>query len=269
MILCETVETSAVLNAIRRLPAEKIMARYFANLLAAAILLRAGDKGIRLTLRDDHSVARKLRDKASYVTALGGWVWYAEQNGGLSARATAALEKRSGYVLTRTKQGLHDMIAGIKKLDWYHVSDWLRVVSRKLDVRTDRTDEIRAAVENWPNLSVNDRAEVLSKCYYYLIETDRESPLIHCVKRYMSATLSGGGASKLMEDEGAPAGSVGGTDAAGMTTSSDISPFEYRLFGNKIIHRRKKRFKPVKFKAPSDKYRMKKTKGKVKHDEAN
>jgi hypothetical protein len=290
MIICESISTSSYLRNFSDIGYDDILNAYYANLLAACLLYRLNERESAFLLKDSSgSRLSGLRSSMSVVNFWGVALFHSDSFGNKFDNDTHAKLKRvTGYILPSSVDKIHRMVSGATSLDWFWINDGIRVLSRKLDLRTPQTEMIRAGIEKWHDFSDGDKSRILTRAYYYLNERDRYSPLTERMKHYSQVKLfnplikdpdqgTAGSYTNLTEDEGTSSAAVSGGASTSATTpidpnksaaygpdnvqgtsSADIATYGIRLFKNKIIRRMKKKFGKIrKFKAPSAKYRAK------------
>ena len=280
MILYETINTHTNLHDVKGLSADEICQRYFSNLLAVITLMRMNFPTTSILNHDPSGwTTNHFAASMSIVNFYGTVVFSPDKVIGLDNSVKNSLKAATKLIHKVDRDNLHKMISGKLDPEWNFINHMLALLTVRLTINSMRAKKIRAGLMIWSDLNDGQRQIVLNTCYYYVSQFDNNSPFLTRLRSLMTYKLIEPVLqtkdqlvaavtkikSVLVKEDGEVTGSAAvvnpGSVAAtdGKTGAADIAPLEFRLFGNKIVRRVKRRFKKVKFKAPHDRFRRAKT----------
>lgn len=272
------------LSKLQSMSDSNIKAAYLANILAALVLYRIGDRITKRLLRDPSG--KTLARYSRTMSPLNFWGFVVHNSKSkqlkdfLSDETVHSLAVTTGRILRDHIKGIHLPISNAEtSIDWDDMMDAVRVMTLRLPLRTGRINRIRDGIQNWQSLNHNERSLVISYTFYFLIENDSNSVLLTRLRAIANSSLldankrddkvvkvvkyvgnkvtnaiSAGTIAKIIKEDGESGGDVGG-DAVGSdtTSSSDIAFVPFKLFKNKIVRKMKRSF--TRLKSYEKKYR--------------
>lgn len=202
----------------------------------------------------------------------------------LDPQVAKQLWKTGHRFMSSRIKNIHNKLSVQKNfvLDWEDQLENIRVVTLRLESRTPTVNIIAAGLVHWLDLSLGEKETVISKTFYQLTQYVPNSPLISRMREIANKLLLNANKEtainpgnitadaiskfkKLKEDgeavaitpstssgiEGNTSGSNISTTAgfpmmSAITGSGDIATNQKRLFGNKVIIRRKRGYTPPK-----------------------
>lgn len=282
MILFETINTTKFLHDVKGLSADEICQRYFSNLLAVLTLMRMNFPTTSI-LNDDPNgwSTNHFAASMSMANFYGTVVFSPDKVSGLDVATKNTLKASTKLIHKVDRDNFHKMISGKLAPEWNFINHMLALLTVRLTIDSVRAKKIRAGLMIWNDLNDGQKQLVLNNCYYYVAQFDNRSPFLTRLRSLMTYKLIEPVLqtkdqlvaavmkikSVIVKEDGEVTnsgavvnpGSVANPAPDGKTGVGDIATMEFRLFGNKIVRRVKRRFKKVKFKAPHDRFRRAKT----------
>lgn len=248
------------LDLLKLMSARDIIQAYVANMLAAAVLRRAGDKQGETVLRDNQNKRLTRYNQRMSVLNFWGLVVHNSKNQkvnkALKSSVAKELHKSSGRIQKKRIKDLHSQLSTSRNIKWNDVNESIRVMTLRLPLRTSRVNKIREGLEHWAELDGSGRADVIKESFLLLMQYDQNSELLPkirtCTDNSMLSTNKVTDVvkkvSKLKEDDGGGTGAgdagadgaVTSTGDVGGTASGSYVPF--KLFRNKIVKRVKRNY---------------------------
>lgn len=221
---------------------------YLLNLEAVYILLRLMDK------KTSHELANggTLTKPVSYINKQGHRIFNPSKT--LDQAEATFIKKHAGRILDSRKKLIHSGLSGHQNMlqNWHEVGQSLDILARRLDLDDEFHKDFRDVFARWDGASNGEKSSILNRLLTQLMGVDDKSPYLIRLRIAASHILSidpveinAKSNSKLLakklihkifpmsEDE-----AIANTSA--MTTSTDIATNPVRLFGGKLIQRRKR-----------------------------
>ncbi len=235
------------LHKIQNKSAKELIYLYFTELLAASILLRHGDSVAENILSDRNGRSIKKYSKTmSQLNALGHVI---NEPNSIHARELLSkstirqLETASGRILEKTFIDLHRELSSPKDgCDFFTISECLRILSLRFELRNKKLNHIRFVIENWLMISGTEKSIAMSELFTYMYKYNRDSvlfPRLRIVSNeiLLTANKKADNVVKFdrLNEEDASVISVG---------SGDIASKEKKLFKGKLIRRVKRNYTP-------------------------
>lgn len=279
---------------LQKMDHDAICMAYQATLLGSLLLLRAQDRLIVRMLKDNqHAKMRKYSPTMSQLNFWGMVLFnpdVKEVKENLQPEVFRQLWKTGHRFMTQRIRNIHFKLSNQSGfiVDWSDQAENMRVVTLRLESRTENINIIRDGLVKWPDLSLGEQETVVTKTFYQLTQYVPTSPLISRVREFANKILLNANKNtntnsgnlqmtdiskiKKLKEEGEgggdggvaviPAsdnntemnGSTGGFPLiSSITNSNSIAGFSKRLFKNKVIVRRKpKKVADGKFERPTE-----------------
>ena len=261
------------LNILQTISADKVYAAYQATLFGTLLLLRAQDSRATPMIKDTRHMSLKKYDKSMSQLNFWGLVLFNPDNKEIKPLLQKDVFKslwKTGHRFLSTRiKNIHTKLSSINNfiVDWDDQAENLRVVSLRLENRSNDNNLIRHGLVNWPDLTVGEKETVVAKVFYQLMQHTPTSPLIGRVRELANKILLTANKDisqndlkmtnitdikKLKEDgeggEVAIAPSTTPTQDTGgnfplmtsITSAKDIASPDKRLFKNRVIIKRKR-----------------------------
>lgn len=252
-----STDLSTVLNKT----AEQIKGAYIANILAALIVLKFNDRLGKKIIYDPQN--KKLKKYSLLMSPINFWglVLFNHKEKNVSKMLTPDVDKdltkMNQRFLSHVILGFHEKISNGNPIDPFEMAEYIRILTLRLPMRTERINHIRIGLFNWDSLDANEKDSVISKTFYLLMERDPNSPLLPRIRTISNSNLLRASDKNLLKDivkiveedggdggETMPANPEGSLAMIPGTTSSSIASAPFRLFNGKIVRRKIKKWKP-------------------------
>lgn len=271
-----TEATAPHLSVLQNMNADAVTNAYQATLFGTLLLLRAQDRRALPLIKDTRHATLKKYDPSMSQLNFWGLVLFNPDNKAIKPLLQPTVFKqlwKTGHRFLSTRiKNIHSKLSSINNfiVDWDDQAENLRVVSLRLENRTNDNNLIRDGLLRWPDLTVGEKEIIVSKVFYQLSRYTPTSPLIGRIRELANKVLLTANKdidqsdlkmtnitniSKLKEDgegggEGtapapAPAPSTGETGGSfplmgSITSSKEIASPDKRLFKNRVIIKRKR-----------------------------
>lgn len=265
-------------NELKNMTADEVFNAYLGTMLGALLLLRGGCPHIGKILHDPKHKKLLKYDKKMGTFNFWGLVLFYPENKEIKPYLRddtyKVLWKTAGRFLTYRIKTIHDRLSHPDHINWTLEQDDMRLVTLRLERRTPSINKIRDIIENWDQVvDANDKAEVFDDVYVMLMGGDPTSPILPLLKKFsenllLTATSEPEMSNPLLKtvntaisEEGEGGGGEAGSSSGGgdttpatptinagdevTTTSGAVGSKPVRLFKNKIISRRPRKFKVI------------------------
>lgn len=275
---CLVMESNAIFandrKQLTKMSTEQIGNAYTSTLLGSLLLLKNNIKDVKRILGDPDGAALKKYKKDMSPLNFWGLVMFHPDHKDikpyLRPEVLKELKDISGTFLTSRIRAIHSTLgaANILNVNWRVQFHNMRVVTLRLNNRTNNINIIRNGIDKWDELSLEDKNVVIQKTFGLMMQYIPNSPLVNLIRKLSDKVLTTANTNmdtkpslikdvmkiiKLKEDEGGgePAGPAGpaetgpvGPDTA--TTSSEaIGSKPVRIFKGKIIKRVQRTYKKI------------------------
>lgn len=284
-----TEATAPDLDILTKMNADQIAMAYQATLFGHLLLLRAQDGKATRLLKDPTHAGLKKYSKSMSQLNFWGLVFFNPDNKEVKPHIEKSVYKQvwktSHRFLSSRIKNIHAKLSNINNfiVDWEDQAENLRVVTLRLESRTNDVNTICHGLVHWPDLTLGEKETVVAKVFYQLTQHVPMSPLISRVREFANKVLLTANkdidkpkdeikmsdvktVEKIKEDgesaaiapstgAGAPAettpASGGFPMIASITNTSGVATVDKRLFKNKVITRRKRGYTaPKQFERP-------------------
>lgn len=171
------------MDNLANLSAEQIGYAYYANILAALVLLRAGNQRIVRVLKDAQH--KTLKSYGVGISPLNFWglVVHNSKNKAfddiIGKRVRKDLDKMSGRFFSQSIRELHfPLSVNPTSIVWDDIMDLVHIYSLRVDAYDTKTRLIRGAIRQWDSLKPNAKASILQHMFFYLNQNDPHSVML-------------------------------------------------------------------------------------------
>lgn len=304
MSLIEHLSGKAALMRLQGLDSQAVKNAFFANYLAALVLVKLKDiQGLVLVNDPAHKKLQSFSGKMSDVCFWGRALFYPDDKAVVDALKyghAEILQKESGRILNDRVHKIIDVVMKPpEQINWREIVAQLLLLKYRFNLTSSYFNRIGKGLQNWDKLTEGGRDKVVYDSFMYLLQSDSKSGLISRMRELTNKTALSGAAhimrkvtdvyripeprNGIFEDGEAGGVSVsagGGTSAANIGTggssgnaiidqmNSDcddvLQPYQFGKVAGKAkkkavkyekFRKRQRKFKLVKFKAPSSKVR--------------
>lgn len=268
---CNIFESNTSLDTDRKylskLSAEQIGNAYTATLFGSLLLLKNNIKDVKRILYDpNNSLLKKYKRNMSPLNFWGLVMFHPEHKDikqYLQPDTIKKLKKISHSFLSARIKAIHNTLslANILNLNWNTQHHNMRVVTLRLNNRTDNINIIRTGIDKWEELSFDDKNIVIQKVFNMLLTYTPNSSLLNLIRKLSDKILTNTQNNtmdtksslikdvmkiiKLKEDESGTGEPEPYTPDAATTSSEAIGTVPVRIFNGKIIKRVKRTYKKI------------------------
>jgi hypothetical protein len=270
------LQENVSLNSLKMMKATAISNAYVANYVAALTLIRANDKeGMKLLDDKAHIKLDKFSPSMSRPNFWGFVVFNSDIKNIkkiISPSVADELAQDAGRIVKSRSLKLQAYTTmNENQINWTDASMSVKLLKVRFNVVHSKLDNIANGIYHWDSLDEMAKGDLLYNVFSYLQQADGESDLLPRLrvltdKKYLTvnsiASTLGQRLNKvfrMFEEDGAPAEGggepppTGGEEAptgGNGTMAKDIAPLPFKFEKGKIIKRKKRNWKPKKWKDP-------------------
>lgn len=282
---------SMKLQKLNGISSDRVVDSFLANYCAALLFLRLGDlQGLRLINDKSHQRLPHFTSTMSEINFWGRALFYpedAEVKKRLLPNHWKVLHDQAGRILDSRVRAIVALVnEDPSKLNWNEPVAYLILLRHRFEVQSSYLNKIGYSLQHWDRLNANERKQAINSAFMYLLQSDPKSSLLPRLRALNTSTMLKVadttskiiiGFKKLNED-GDGGAAPAGTDAGNIATTNAIvnggcdqalgglyrlekpSPHQVtkkrgKIAGfvkdGRVIKKRVKRWKPIKFKAPA------------------
>ena len=232
--ILNTINETMHLNRLQGMTYENVKNSFFANYMAALVLLRVQDlKGLMIINDPSHSRLSRFSDNMSDVNFWGRALFYPNEHeiktrlvGYESALGTNAAK----IVDSRIQQIMKVPLTSPEQINWDIVISSLILLKQRFALNSSYFNNIVNVLYKWNSISDSGKKRALNQVFMYLMQSDPKSKILDRIRTLSNSTMVNGinraaqriiGFKKLTEDgeggdggdSGTSVGSIAGTNA--------------------------------------------------------
>jgi hypothetical protein len=223
--ILDTINETMHLNRLQGTTYEKVKNAFFANYLAALLLLRLQDlKGLMLINDPAHSKLTKFSDNMSDLNFWGRAMFYPTERE-VKVRLADYEAKNVGKVLdSRIQKMMKVPLTAPAQVDWDDSIGSLLFLKHRFGFNSSYFNNLTFALHKWTDISDTAKNRAINQAFMFLMQSDPQSKILDRVRTLAGSTLIRGisnisqkiiGFRKLKEDgEGGAAGTSVGAIAS-------------------------------------------------------
>lgn len=229
LAILDTINESMHLNRLQNATDEKVKNAFFANYLAALVMLKLQDlKGLMLINDQSHSKLTRFSANMSDVNFWGRALFYPtapEVKTRLAFGHDKVLAKEAGRVMdSRIQKMMKVPMTAPDQVDWDDTIGALLLLKHRFGLQSSYFNNITYALHKWSSISDSQKKRAVNQAFMYLMQSDPQSAIISRIRSLAGSTMVTGlvdvaqrivGFAKLKEDgEGGGAAPSAGTSTA-------------------------------------------------------
>lgn len=214
MNILDSINESMHLNRLQGATEDKVKNAFFANYLAALILLRLQDlKGLMIINDPSHSKLTRFSNQMSDVNFWGRALFYAnekEVKTRLAYGHEKILAKEAGRILdARIQKIMKVPLTSPDSVDWDDTIGSLLLLKHRFDVKSSYFNNIVYILHKWSSVKDTDKKRAVNQAFMYLMQSDPQSGILGRIRALSGSTMVTGiadiaqkiiGFKKLAED---------------------------------------------------------------------
>jgi hypothetical protein len=221
--ILDTINETMHLNRLQGVTYDKVKNSFFANYLAALVLLRLQDlKGLMLINDPSHSKLTKFSDKMSDVNFWARAMFYPADRE-VKSRLVDGHEKNLAKCAAevtdaRIQKMMKVPLTSPDQIDWDDAIGSLLLLKHRFGLNSSYFNNITVVLHKWNDTSDSAKKRAVNQVFMYLMQSDPQSVILDRVRTLSGSTMVGGlnkiaqriiGFRKLSEDGEGGATSVG------------------------------------------------------------
>lgn len=232
--ILDTINETMHLNRLQGATYEKVKNSFFANYLAALVLLRLQDlKGLMIINDPLHSKLTKFSDNMSDVNFWGRAMFYPNEHEIKSRIETGhekILAKDAIKVLdARIQKMMKVPMTSPDQVNWDEAVGSLLLLKHRFGLNSSYFNNITTTIHKWNSISDAAKKRTINQVFMYLMQSDPDSKILERIRSIAGSTMVGGlnnvaqriiGFKKLSEDEG---GGGDATSVGGIASTSGVN----------------------------------------------
>lgn len=229
--ILNTINETMHLNRLQGITYESVKNSFFANYLAALVLLRVQDlKGLMIINDPSHSRLSRFNDNMSDVNFWGRALFYPNEHEiktRLIDYEKSIGSNASKIVDSRIQQIMKVPLTSPDQVNWDNVIGSLVLLKQRFALNSSYFNNIVTVLYKWNSISDSGKKRALNQVFMYLMQSDPKSKILDRIRALSNSTMVGGlnrvaqriiGFKKLTEDgEG---GGDGGTSVGSIASNS-------------------------------------------------
>lgn len=238
--ILDTINETMHLNKLQGATFEKVKNSFFANYLAALVLLRLQDiKGLMMINDPHHSKLTKFTDKMSDVNFWGRAMFYPNSQEVKSRLVTGHDKMLSKEALKILDARIHKImkvpLTAPDQIHWDDAIGSLLLLKHRFGLNSSYFTNITSAVHKWDTLNDSAKKRAVNQAFMYLLQSDPHSSILQRLRVLSSSTMISGvekvaqriiGFRKLAEDDG-------GAGVAAATSTSAVGSVQNAIVAGK------------------------------------
>lgn len=234
LALLDTINESMHLNRLQGATDEKIKNAFFANYLAALVMLKLQDlKGLMLINDPSHSKLSRFSQNMSDVNFWGRALFYPtapEVKNRLAFGHDKVLAKEAGRVMdARIQKMMKVPLTAPDQVNWDDTVGALLLLKHRFGLQSSYFNNITYALHKWSSISDSAKKRAVNQAFMYLMQSDPQSAIVSRIRSLSGSTMVTGiadvaqriiGFTKLKEDGEGGGGGDAGTSTANIGTTS-------------------------------------------------
>ena len=229
-----TINETLNLNRLQGATDVRVKNAFFANYLAALVLLRLQDlEGLMVINDPGHSKLTKFSNKMSDLNFWGRALFYPtekEVKDRLAAGHDKILAKDAGKVVdARVQKMMKVPMTSPDQINWDDAVGSLLLLKHRFDHNSSYFNNVVSTVHKWDSAKDTEKKRAVNQVFMYLMQSDPQSEILPRIRALSSSTMVTGltkvaqkivGFKKLTEDGAAAAGTSTGAIASTSGASS-------------------------------------------------
>lgn len=195
--ILDTINESMHLNRLQGATYEKVKNSFFANYLAALVMLKLQDlKGLMMINDPSHSKLSRFSDKMSDVNFWGRAMFYPNEHE-IKTRLVFGhdkiLAKNAIKVLdARIQKMMKVPLTAPEQVNWDDTIGALLLLKHRFGLNSSYFNSIVNALYRWDEINDTEKKRALSQAFMYLMQSDPQSKMVGRVRSLSSSSMLNG-----------------------------------------------------------------------------